>query len=66
MGVHFNSADQSSSDIDVSGLRLTGFVVTSDMNIRLKHQVRRLTYDSQAATFVKNYVTNREQRGSSS
>lgn len=30
------------------------FVLTKDMNIRLKHQVRQVNYDSQAATFVKN------------
>ena len=30
------------------------FVLTRDMNVRLKHQVRRVNYDSQAATFVKN------------
>lgn len=30
------------------------FVLSRDMNIRLKHQVRRVNYDSQAVTFVKN------------
>ena len=30
------------------------FVLTRDMNIRLKHQVRRLNYDNQAGTFVKS------------
>ena len=31
----------------------TGFVLTRDMNIRLKHQVRQLSYDNQAVTFLK-------------
>lgn len=30
------------------------FVLTRDMNVRLKHQVRRLNYDNQAVTFVKS------------
>ena len=30
------------------------FVLTRDMNIRLKHQVRRVNYDSQAVTLVKS------------
>lgn len=30
------------------------FVLTRDMNVQLKHQVRRLNYDSQAVTFVKS------------
>lgn len=30
------------------------FVLTRDMNVRLKHQVRRVNYDSQAVTFVKD------------
>ncbi len=30
------------------------FVLTGDMNVRLKHQVRRLNYDNQAATLVKS------------
>lgn len=37
----------------------TGFVLTRDMNIRLKHQVRRLSYDNQAVTFVKTAFLSR-------
>ena len=37
----------------------TGFVLTRDMNIRLKYQVRRLNYDSQAVTFVKSAFASR-------
>ena len=35
------------------------FVLTKDMTIRLKHQVRRLNYDSQAVTFVKSSFVSR-------
>ena len=37
------------------------FVLTKDMSIRLVHQVKRPTYDSQAALFVKReYLNNQE------
>ena len=39
---------------NVYGDVCVAFVLTRDMNIRLKHQVRRVNYDSQAVTFVKN------------
>ena len=37
----------------------TGFELTRDMNIRLKHQARRLSYDNQAVTFVKTEFLSR-------
>ena len=39
---------------NVYGDVCVAFVLTRDMNIRLKHRVRRVNYDSQAVTFVKN------------
>ncbi len=35
------------------------FVLTRDMNVRLKHQVRRLNYDNQAVTLVKSAFVSR-------
>lgn len=39
---------------NVYGDVCVGFVLTRDMNIRLKHQVKRLSFDSQAVTLVKS------------
>ena len=39
---------------NVYGDVCVGFVLTRDMNIRLKHQVKRLNFDSQAVTLVKS------------
>lgn len=37
----------------------TGFVLTKDMNIRLMHQVRRLSYNDQTVTFIKTAFVSR-------
>ena len=40
------------------------FVLTKDMSIRLVHQVKRPTYDSQAALFVKREHLNNQELAS--
>ncbi len=53
------SLAQAVQKCNVYGDVCAAFVLTRDMNVQLKHQVRRLNYDNQAVTLVKSAFVSR-------